>query len=158
MLFGSTNFWGWAKEWRYKEYQLNACNAALPAKSKMADGVWKGVHPCSSEDIIMTCCWVQMLCLYNREIWPQLMLNRKWYQVSKPEMEFHMINIIYASLPLCAQTDKTTFSCKDDFKETKHTRRWTYSTLRYFSLFWSPLHGSMCLTKAYSSYQVCILI
>ena len=27
---------------------------------------------------------------------PQLMLNRKWYQVYNPEMEFHMINI-----PLC---------------------------------------------------------
>ena len=63
---------------------------------------------------------------------PQLMLNRKWYQVSKPEMEFHMINIIYAALPMCAQTEKTTFSCKDDCTLTNHTRRWTYSALRYF--------------------------
>ena len=26
----------------------------------------------------------------------------------------HMIDIIYAALPMCAQTEKTTFSCKDD--------------------------------------------
>ena len=32
------------------------------------------------------------------------MLNRKWYQASKPEMEFHMINIIYAALPMHTQT------------------------------------------------------
>ena len=29
---------------------------------------------------------------------PQLLLNRKWYHVSKPEMEFHMINKTYATL------------------------------------------------------------
>ena len=45
---------------------------------------------------------------------PQMMLNRKCYQVSKPEMEFHMIDMIYAALPMGAQTEKTTFSCKDD--------------------------------------------
>ena len=32
----------------------------------------------------------------------QLMLNLKWYQVSKPEMEFHMKNTIYAALTMCA--------------------------------------------------------
>ena len=26
----------------------------------------------------------------------------------------YMIDIIYAALPMCAQTEKTTFSCKDD--------------------------------------------
>ena len=31
-----------------------------------------------------------------------------------------------------AETEKTTFSCKDDCTLTKHTRRWTYSALRYF--------------------------
>ena len=58
---------------------------------------------------------------------PQLMLNRKRYQASKPEMEFHMINMMYAALPMRATT---TFSCKDDCILTKHTRRWTYSPLR----------------------------
>ena len=29
-------------------------------------------------------------------------------------MELHMINMIYAALPMRAQTEKTTFSCKDD--------------------------------------------
>ena len=32
-----------------------------------------------------------------------------------------------------AQTEKTTFTCKDDFLLTKRTRRWTYSALLYFS-------------------------
>ena len=47
-------------------------------------------------------------------------------------MEFHMINITYAALHMRAQTEKTTFSCKDGCTLTKHTRRWTYSDLRYF--------------------------
>ena len=33
---------------------------------------------------------------------------------SKPEMEFHMIDITYAAMHMRAQTKKTTFSCKDD--------------------------------------------
>ena len=31
-------------------------------------------------------------------------------------MEFHMINIAYAALHMRAQTKKTTFSCKDDYR------------------------------------------
>ena len=31
-----------------------------------------------------------------------------------------------------AQTEKTTFTCKDNFLLTKRTRRWTYSALLYF--------------------------
>ena len=49
-------------------------------------------------------------------------------------MEFHMINITYAALHMRAQTEQTTFSCKDDCTLTKHTWRWTYSALRYFSI------------------------
>ena len=88
---------------------------------------------------------------------PQLMLNRKWYQLSKPEMEFHMINIIHEALPMFAQTEKTTFSCKDDCKWTRHTWRWAYFTLRYFS-FLKPLHGFMSLAEAYSCLQVCVFM
>ena len=55
------------------------------------------------------------------------MLNRKLYQALIPEMEFHMLNIIYAALPMCAQTEKTTFSYKDNCTLTKHTRCWTYT-------------------------------
>ena len=40
--------------------------------------------------------------------------QQKCYQVFKPEMELHMINIIYAALPMHAQRENTTFSCKDD--------------------------------------------
>ena len=67
-------------------------------------------------------CW-WLLTLTAR---PQLMLNQKWYQVSKLEMEFSMINIIYAALLMHAQTEKMTFSCKDDCTLMKHTRSWTY--------------------------------
>ena len=71
-------------------------------------------------------------------------------------MELHMINIIYAALPMCAQTEKTTFSCKDDCKQTSHTRRWAYSTLWYLS-FLKPLYGCcMSLAEAYSCLQVCV--
>ena len=44
-----------------------------------------------------------------------------------------MINIIYAALPTHAQTEKTTFSCKDDCTLTKHTRCLTYSACSIFS-------------------------
>ena len=35
-------------------------------------------------------------------------------------MEFHMINIMYAALPIRAPTEKTTFSCKDDYIDEAH--------------------------------------
>ena len=35
--------------------------------------------------------------------------------MSKPGMELHMIDMIYGALPMCAQTEKTMFSCKDDY-------------------------------------------
>ena len=38
----------------------------------------------------------------------QLILNWKCYQVFNPEMTLHMINIIYAALPMRAETEKTT--------------------------------------------------
>ena len=55
-------------------------------------------------------------------------------------MEFHMINITYAAMHMLAETEKTTFSCKDDCTLTKHTRRWTYSALRHFFI---PLNQSL---------------
>ena len=84
----------------------------------------------------------------------QLILNRKCYEVSKPEMELHMINIIYAALPMRAQTEKTAFSCKDDCTLTKHTRRWPHSALRYFFFraFWS-----LNATSLYKALSVCML-
>ena len=44
----------------------------------------------------------------------QLILNRKCSRVSKLEMELRMLNVIYMALPMGAQTEKKTFSCKDD--------------------------------------------
>ena len=37
---------------------------------------------------------------------PQMMLNRKYYQVSKTEIEFHMIDIMYMVLHMRAHTKK----------------------------------------------------
>ena len=79
---------------------------------------------------------------------PQLMLNRKSYQVSKPEMDFHMINIIYAALPMRAQTEKTTFSCKDDYTFKKQTWGWTYSALQYLFYLYSVSLGDALTTAA----------
>ena len=42
-----------------------------------------------------------------------------------------MINIMYAALSIRVQTEKTTFSCKDDCTLTKHTGRWTYPARDY---------------------------
>ena len=44
----------------------------------------------------------------------ELMSNRICYQVPKLEMEFHMIDVIYAALPIRAQKEKMTFSWKND--------------------------------------------
>ena len=35
-------------------------------------------------------------------------------------MEFHMIDIIYAALPMREETEKTTFSSKDDLGKSVH--------------------------------------
>ena len=48
-------------------------------------------------------------------------------------MEFHMIDITYAALHMRAQTENTTFSCKDDCTLTKHTRCWTYFALFFIN-------------------------
>ena len=44
----------------------------------------------------------------------QLTLNRKSYQLSKPEIEFHMMEEMYAALCMCGCAEKTTFLGKDD--------------------------------------------
>ena len=36
------------------------------------------------------------------------------------DMEFHMIDMIYATLSMRTQTEKTTFSCKDDWGKSLH--------------------------------------
>ena len=43
-------------------------------------------------------------CLLTLTATPQLTLKWKCYLVSKKEMEFHMINIMYVALPMCKQT------------------------------------------------------
>ena len=98
----------------------------MKTTSKIAPPPKKFVWPPPLKKIYLKFFWW----LLTMTATPQLMLNRKWYQSFKPEMEFHMINIMYVALPMCAQTEKTTFSCKDECILTKHTQRWTYSPLR----------------------------
>ena len=44
----------------------------------------------------------------------QLTPNGKSYQLSKPEIEFHVIEEMYAALRKCMSAEKTTFLDKDD--------------------------------------------
>ena len=44
----------------------------------------------------------------------QLTPNRKSYQLSKPEIEFHVMKEMYAALRMCTYAEKTTFLSKDD--------------------------------------------
>ena len=64
---------------------------------------------------------------------------------------FHMINKTYKALPMRARTRMTTFSCKDVCTLMKHTRRWTYSALRYFSKLILILCGHVLLTTEISA-------
>ena len=44
----------------------------------------------------------------------QLTLNRKTYQLSKPEIENHVMEEIYVALRMCTCAEKTTSLGKDD--------------------------------------------
>ena len=51
----------------------------------------------------------------------RLMLNQKWYQVSKPEMEFHIIKIIYAALPAFTNRKDNNFMRRRLYIDKTHT-------------------------------------
>ena len=65
---------------------------------------------------------------------PQLMINRKWYQASEPEMEFHMINMIYAALSMRARLERSIFLTGRD-QSFAHTYVYAWD--------WS-FHGTSC--------------
>ena len=44
----------------------------------------------------------------------QLTPNRKSFQLSKPEIEFHVMEEMYAALRMCTCAEKTPFYGKDD--------------------------------------------
>ena len=68
-------------------------------------------------------------------------------------MEFHVINMMYTALPMRTQTEKTTFSCKDDCILTKHTWCWTYSPLR---LQYDLCRTSLSVYQCYPRYHYSI--
>ena len=47
-----------------------------------------------------------------------------------------------------AQTEKMTFSCKDDYTLKKHTWGWTYSALQYLFYLYSVSLGDALTTAA----------
>ena len=57
-----------------------------------------------------------------------------------------MINIMYLTFPMRAQTENTTFSCKDDCTLTKHTWRWTYSAFQCLFYLYSVSLGDALTT------------
>ena len=44
----------------------------------------------------------------------QLTQNQKCYQLSKPAMEYNVVEKIYAALYMCTRVEKMTFLGKDD--------------------------------------------
>ena len=48
----------------------------------------------------------------------QLTRNLKSYQLSKPEIEFHVMEEMYVALCICMCAEKTTFLGKDDKTNT----------------------------------------
>ena len=49
----------------------------------------------------------------------QVTPNRKFYKLSKPEIEFHVIKEMYAALLMCTCAEKTSFLGKDDLAIVK---------------------------------------
>ena len=92
--------WRRHQKWRYPKNQDNLKNWPSP---------WSSLSPSPPRKDYLIFLWCLIL-----PAPPHLTLNQKCYQGFKPKMEFHMINMICAALPMCAQTEKTTFSSKDD--------------------------------------------
>ena len=73
------------------------------------------------------------------------MSSRICYQMSEPEMEFHMIDIIHVALPMRAQTEKTTFSCKDDGAKSLHVYwSWAKGLVKIKTVPGPSLHNLSC--------------
>ena len=58
--------------------------------------------------------WKEYFRLLTLTATAQLTLNWKSYQLSKPEIEFHVMEEMYAALRMCVCAEKTTFLGKDD--------------------------------------------
>ena len=58
--------------------------------------------------------WKKCLWLLTLTATAQLTLNRKSYQLSKPEKEFHVMEDMYAASPMRMSAEKMTFLGKDD--------------------------------------------
>ena len=56
----------------------------------------------------------KMLRLLTLTVTAKLTPNRKSYQLSKAEIEFHVMEEMYAALRMCTCAEKTTFLGKDD--------------------------------------------
>ena len=113
--------WRQPQKWRWPQFKswamphsglkINKIIRSGPKKRRRPQK-WKSALP-SNFFVIFTpltspwkITWIFSWWLLTVTATPQLMLNRKWYQASKLEMDFHMINIIPAALPMRAQREK----------------------------------------------------
>ena len=55
-----------------------------------------------------------MLMAPHLDIYSTLTPNRKSYQLSKPEIEFHVMEEMYVALRMCTCAEKKTFFGKDN--------------------------------------------
>ena len=92
---------------------------------------------------------------------PQMMLSRKCYQVSKPEIEFHIMNIMYAALHMRAYRKDDIFMQRRLAQRIKCIGKWGQGTKSpEFLQKVQPFHNSnfdkTFLAEAYSCLQVCV--
>ena len=93
--------------------KLKTCSEKMKTTSKMKTTLKMKTQKLFCPPYPQKVTWIYFWWLHTLTAKQELMSNRICYQVSKPEMEFHMIDVIYGVLPMRAQTEKMTFSWKD---------------------------------------------
>ena len=93
---------------------------------------------------------------------PQMMLSRKCYQVSKPEIEFHIMNIMYAALHMRAYRKDDIFMQRRLAQRIKCIGKWGQGTkspefLQKVQPFYNSNFDKTFPAEAYSCLQVCVI-
>ena len=84
----------------------------IMATSTMKTASTKKITPKMKDVLDIT--WKKYRWLLTMTATAQLTLNQKSYQLSKLEIEFHVMEEMYAALCMCGCAEKTTFLGKDD--------------------------------------------
>ena len=126
--------WRWPQKWRQPKNEDNIKNE---------DDI-QNQNNLKNEDDLKKIIWPPDLREYYLKFfwWPltstatgQLILNRKCYQVFKTEMELHMINIIYAALPMREQTEYRRSTHGAEHIPGIFSLHAAYSALRHFFMY-----------------------